>query len=353
MSLTELSEYGATEDDERARLRDEEAVTDPTEMAARLTVWSERMAHYRENRIHPRLPLKRTICFYPMSKRRAADANWYELDFDARKQLMAGHARVGRTYAGRVLQLITGSTGLDDWEWGVTLLADDPVALKEIVYEMRFDPVSVALRRVRSVRDRPGARAGRGARPGRAARLTGPPARAREASATVDEAQATARMREAATGIVAGVEAALPGWVEREVERIVDAWGRLDEAQRAEATAAAGTAGRSATQRVVAGLRDLFGRDPVEHTATPLQIVRSAYREPTAVLAAVGIPPVERDEFHERAWPDDDYGLVPESLADLGDEDLGPLLLAWGLAKAAVLRARAGDPGAGNLSGTM
>jgi hydrogen peroxide-dependent heme synthase len=142
VSLTELSEYGATEDDERVRLRDEEGVTDPTEMAARLTVWSDRMAHYRENRIHPQLPLKRTICFYPMSKRRAADANWYELDFDARKQLMAGHARVGRTYAGRVLQLITGSTGLDDWEWGVTLLADDPVALKEIVYEMRFDPVS-------------------------------------------------------------------------------------------------------------------------------------------------------------------------------------------------------------------
>ena len=77
-----------------------------------------------------------------MSKRRAADANWYELPFDERKELMAGHARVGRTYAGRVLQLITGSTGIDDWEWGVTLLADDPAALKEIVYEMRFDPVS-------------------------------------------------------------------------------------------------------------------------------------------------------------------------------------------------------------------
>ena len=71
-----------------------------------------------------------------------ADANWYELPFEERKELMAGHARVGRTYAGRVLQLITGSTGIDDWEWGVTLLADDPVALKEIVYEMRFDPVS-------------------------------------------------------------------------------------------------------------------------------------------------------------------------------------------------------------------
>jgi chlorite dismutase len=77
-----------------------------------------------------------------MSKRRAPGANWYSLPFDERKRLMAGHARVGRTYAGRVLQLITGSTGIDDWEWGVTLLADDPVALKEIVYEMRFDPVS-------------------------------------------------------------------------------------------------------------------------------------------------------------------------------------------------------------------
>src|SRR6478735_227675 len=90
VSLTELSEYGATEDDERTRLRDDEGVTDPTDLAARLTVWSDRMAHYRENRIHPQLPLKRSICFYPMSKRRAADANWYELDFDARKQLMAG-----------------------------------------------------------------------------------------------------------------------------------------------------------------------------------------------------------------------------------------------------------------------
>ena len=77
-----------------------------------------------------------------MSKRRVVGANWYELDFDERKRLMMGHGRIGRTYAGRVLQLITGSVGLDDWEWGVTLLADDPAALKEIVYEMRFDEVS-------------------------------------------------------------------------------------------------------------------------------------------------------------------------------------------------------------------
>ncbi len=142
VSLTEQSEYGQTEDDERARLAREDGVTEPAAVEERLAVWRERIEHYREQRIHPRLPMKATMCFYPMSKRRTAEDNWYALDFDARKQLMAGHARVGRSYAGRVLQLITGSTGLDDWEWGVTLLADDVVALKEIVYEMRFDEVS-------------------------------------------------------------------------------------------------------------------------------------------------------------------------------------------------------------------
>jgi peroxiredoxin len=141
VSLTEQSEYGATEDDERARLAAEEGLAGAA-LEARMAAWRERIEHYRENRVHPRLPAKRCCCFYPMSKRRAVDANWYELPFDVRKELMAGHARVGRTYAGRVLQLITGSTGIDDWEWGVTLLADDPVALKEIVYEMRFDAVS-------------------------------------------------------------------------------------------------------------------------------------------------------------------------------------------------------------------
>jgi peroxiredoxin len=142
VSLTEQSEYGQTEDDERARLANEEAVTDPAEVESKLAVWRDRIAHYREQRIHPKLPPKATMCFYPMSKRRTGDDNWYSLDFDDRKTLMAGHARVGRTYAGRVLQLITGSTGLDEYEWGVTLFADDIVALKEIVYEMRFDEVS-------------------------------------------------------------------------------------------------------------------------------------------------------------------------------------------------------------------
>jgi peroxiredoxin len=141
VSLTELSEYGATEDEERERLGAEEDLVG-NELEARLAAWRERIEHYREQRIHPKLPAKQVCCFYPMSKRRVIDANWFELSFEERKALMSGHARVGRTYAGRVLQLITGSTGIDDWEWGVTLLADDIVALKEIVYEMRFDPVS-------------------------------------------------------------------------------------------------------------------------------------------------------------------------------------------------------------------
>lgn len=141
VSLTELSEYTSTEDDERARLTVEEKLAGD-ELEARLVAWRERMAGYEEHRLHPRLPRKQVLCFYPMSKRRSADANWYELPFEERKRLMGGHARVGRKYAGRVLQLVTGSTGLDDWEWGVTLLADDPVAIKEIVAEMRFDEVS-------------------------------------------------------------------------------------------------------------------------------------------------------------------------------------------------------------------
>lgn len=141
VSLTELSEYTSTEDDERARLAGEEGLRGD-DLEEKLAVWRERMAHYNEHRLHPDLPQKKLLCFYPMSKRREQGANWYELGFEERKALMAGHARVGRTYAGRVLQLITGSTGLDDWEWGVTLVADDPVALKDIVSEMRFDPVS-------------------------------------------------------------------------------------------------------------------------------------------------------------------------------------------------------------------
>ena len=94
-----------------------------------------------EARLHPHLPPpdKKAICFYPMSKKREGDANWFTLPFEQRKELMYGHGKVGREFAGRILQLITGSTGIDDYEWGVTLFAEDPVDLKECVYRMRFD----------------------------------------------------------------------------------------------------------------------------------------------------------------------------------------------------------------------
>ncbi len=98
----------------------------------------------RNDRLYPNLPPagKNAMCFYPMSKRRAAHANWYSLPFEERKELMMGHGKKGREYAGKILQLISGSTGLDDWEWGVTLFAADPADLKRIVYEMRYDPAS-------------------------------------------------------------------------------------------------------------------------------------------------------------------------------------------------------------------
>ena len=142
VSLTEQSEYAQTEDDERARLAADEGITVPGEIENRLTVWRDRITHYREQRIHPQLPVKAAMCFYPMSKRRDGADNWYSLDFDARKHLMAGHAKVGRTYAGRVVQLITGSTGLDEYEWGVTLFGNHTDDLKDVVYTMRFDRAS-------------------------------------------------------------------------------------------------------------------------------------------------------------------------------------------------------------------
>ncbi|MDQ3575193.1 MAG: chlorite dismutase family protein, partial [Actinomycetota bacterium] len=95
-------------------------------------------------RLHPQLPPEgmRAICFYPMSKRRDPGQNWYELAYEERERLMYGHGKSGRAFRGRVLQVVTGSTGLDDFEWGVTLFAVAPDDLKEVVYTMRFDEAS-------------------------------------------------------------------------------------------------------------------------------------------------------------------------------------------------------------------
>ena len=117
VSITELSEY---------------ALGLPAEMA--------------DMRLNPKLPPpgKPAWCFYPMTKRRNVDQNWYELGFDERKELMHEHGASGRKFAGRIVQLVTASTGLDDWEWGVTLFGEDITALKETVYTMRYDRASAA-----------------------------------------------------------------------------------------------------------------------------------------------------------------------------------------------------------------
>jgi chlorite dismutase len=98
----------------------------------------------RQARLYPQLPPegKPAWCFYPMSKRRVVDQNWFTLPYDDRKELMYEHGATGRKFHGRVLQLITGSSGIDDYEWGVTLFAERPDDLKDVVYTMRFDRAS-------------------------------------------------------------------------------------------------------------------------------------------------------------------------------------------------------------------
>jgi chlorite dismutase len=115
VSMTEVSEYAAGAPDE-----------------------------LKQARLYPTLPPegKRAWCFYPMSKRRDETGNWYALPYERREQLMRGHGATGRTFAGRILQLITGSTGVDDYEWGVTLFAVHLDDLKDVVYTMRFDEAS-------------------------------------------------------------------------------------------------------------------------------------------------------------------------------------------------------------------
>jgi chlorite dismutase len=112
VSITEVSEYAAGVPDEMKRAR-----------------------------LYPVLPPEgmKAFCFYPMSKRREAHANWFATPYESRLEMMMEHGKSGRTFAGRVVQLVTGSTGLDDYEWGVTLFAVNPETLKDVVYTMRFD----------------------------------------------------------------------------------------------------------------------------------------------------------------------------------------------------------------------
>jgi peroxiredoxin len=108
------------------------------EMATTLKRQSEAMA----TRLFPAVPEAKYLCFYPMDRKRDEDVNWYTEPFADRQSMMQEHGLIGRRYGDRVKQIISGSIGFDDWEWGVDLYANDPVVFKKLIYEMRFDQVS-------------------------------------------------------------------------------------------------------------------------------------------------------------------------------------------------------------------
>jgi chlorite dismutase len=142
-SITEVSEYVPDAEEYGRILREREGV-DPESNAykAKVAAYTERLTPMNRQRLYPEFPAWPCLCFYPMSKMRLGEQNWYLLPFEERSDLMSHHGRSGMKFAGKVSQLITASTGLDNWEWGVTLWGRNPVYLKDIVYSMRFDESS-------------------------------------------------------------------------------------------------------------------------------------------------------------------------------------------------------------------
>lgn len=144
LSVVELGLYRLTVE-AVAGLREEGVDPRSEEGRERLSAAAaeHRELEYVQSRLHPRQPEEMPyLCFYPMDKRRAPGGNWYELSLEERNELMVEHGEIGRQYAGRVSQVISGSVGLDDWEWAVTLFAGDPLDFKQLVTEMRYDEVS-------------------------------------------------------------------------------------------------------------------------------------------------------------------------------------------------------------------
>jgi peroxiredoxin len=103
---------------------------------------TQSMSTWLRQRLQPAIPAKDYVCFYPMNKKREGADNWYMLAHQQRRELMKSHGQIGHKYHEEVIQIVTGSQGLDDWEWGVTLFSDDAVQFKKLVYEMRFDEAS-------------------------------------------------------------------------------------------------------------------------------------------------------------------------------------------------------------------
>ena len=142
-SITEISEYVPDVEAYGKILRDREGV-DPESPTykTKLAQYEARLGPMNKQRLTPEFPEWPIVCFYPMSKTRVEGQNWYTETFDRRAEMMSGHGKSGMKFAGKVSQVITASTGLDDWEWGVTLWARNPSYLKDIVYTMRFDESS-------------------------------------------------------------------------------------------------------------------------------------------------------------------------------------------------------------------
>jgi len=102
----------------------------------------ERASAAMAPRLFPAIPDAKYLCFYPMDRKRDEDKNWYTIPFAERQRMMHDHGLIGRRYGDVVKQIISGSIGMDDWEWGVSLFAEDPIVFKKLIYEMRFDEVS-------------------------------------------------------------------------------------------------------------------------------------------------------------------------------------------------------------------
>jgi chlorite dismutase len=142
-SITEVSEYVPDAEEYGRILREREGLDPESSIyKAKVTSYAERLGPMNRHRLYPEFPNWPCLCFYPMSKMRTGEQNWYLLPFARRSELMSQHGRTGMKFGGKVMQVITASTGLDNWEWGVTLWARNPSYLKDIVYTMRFDESS-------------------------------------------------------------------------------------------------------------------------------------------------------------------------------------------------------------------
>ena len=142
VSISEVSEYVPTVEQYSEKLQRTGTAPDDPSYAAKVKAYEGRLPAMNKQRLYPDFPAWPVHCFYPMNKSRVPGANWFMEQFSTRTELMAEHATSGIKFAGKVSQLITASTGFDDWEWGVTLWGRSPEYIKDIVYTMRFDKAS-------------------------------------------------------------------------------------------------------------------------------------------------------------------------------------------------------------------